>query len=143
MDHKKDSQIVDFVEKLKSQKDLQEYAKAQFAALLQANKRIEALETENQTLKALIQSVSSTTRIVKSQEETTCELEISKIHAKALTRELSMEEVRKLEILVKTLYSAKEKSSEIPEANSRNVNPLSEQELLAIASNRSDDNGEM
>lgn len=140
MDNKKDQQVVDFVEKLKTQKDLQEYAKAQFAALLQANRQIEALEQENQALKALVSSTSKVSRIPKSSEEMTCELEIGKLRTLSLQRSLIMDEVKKLEILVKTLYAAKAHSSETAGADFQKLGEFSETDLIAIATNKSDSN---
>lgn len=133
MDNKKDSQIVDFVDKLKTQKELREYATAQFVTLLQANKRIEALEKENASLRSQLVD-NQTTTLPRSSEELTCQLEIAKIHQRALVQELPMEDVKKLEILVKTLYAAKSKSMEEMEASYKNVDTGNEADLLKLAS---------
>lgn len=139
MEPKKDSaQVLDFVEKFKTQKDLQEYAKAQFITLMQTNKRVSALEKENSSLKSLLQQVqaapSDVQRIPKTPEQMTCELEIEKLQQSSLQRELDLNEVRKLEILVKTLYSAKAKSQEVAEAQSKPIDSIEETDLLKIAS---------
>lgn len=140
---KKDPAVVDFVDKLKSQKELQEYAKSQFIALLQANKKIESLEAEVVSLKSALQATqdqSSTSVIRKSNEELTCEMEIAKLYQRSMMMELEMEDVRKLEILTKTLYAAKAKAREDAEAASRPVD-LDESELLKLAALPDGSNG--
>jgi hypothetical protein len=130
--------VISFVDKFKSQKELQEYAKAQFVTLLQANKKIKELEKENTALKTAIQQqqmlAPATDRIVKSAEEITCELEIEKLQQAAMMRELDLNETRKLEILVKTLYTARAKTLESLEAQSRKVDQIDQAELIKIAS---------
>jgi hypothetical protein len=95
--------------------ELQRYCDQQYVT-------IQRLQQENTALRAELLHVrdllSSTTELVpKNQdpvrievtpEQAICEIQISKIQEKAQVRELSLEETKRLEILIKALYLIKE-----------------------------------
>lgn len=98
-----------------------------------------SLEKENAELKRELEHLKA--RIVMqqlghdrfpSQEEMICIEQISILKSRSLQRELSLEEVKKLDLLVKNLRLVQEKSTEnLNQASPRDV---SEDFLVAIAS---------
>lgn len=122
MDQQDNGKLIDFTEKFKTQKELQEYARAQFLTLLNANRHIQSLEMENQQLRSEITILKTSLPlpneakiISKSTEQDICEIEINRIKDLALQGPLTMEDTKRLDLLVKNLYIAKGKPiSDIP-----------------------------
>lgn len=132
-DSKKDPQVVDFTEKFKSQKELREYARAQFTTLLQANGRIRELETQNADLKRQLETASTkSTLLLKSAEEDLCAIEINRLLEQAKDRALTFEETKRMDLLVKNLYLAK--SNATPDSSSKKDKDVDQEALVRLAS---------
>lgn len=57
--------------------------------------------------------VSKEVKIEVVKEQATCEIQLRMLHDKAQTRELTLEETKRLEILIKSLYLIKDKATSI------------------------------
>lgn len=130
--------VADFTQKFKTQKELQEYARAQFLTLLQANKRIEHLETENTHLKSQIEAMKVRSEEkpeirLQSNEQDLCEIEIKRLKDIALERALTLEETKRMDLLVKNLYLAKGKPTPSGAKGRKTEEPLTDSELIKLA----------
>lgn len=93
------------------------------------NKLIVELQKENELLKARIVELTIDTAITK--EELICIQQIKILHDRSIQRELSLEEVKKLDLLVKNLKLITES---ITDKNSENkIRDVSEDLLVSIA----------
>ena len=124
----------------KSYSELQEYCDAQFVV-------VKNLTTENQKLKAelehiktllagsvpLIEKQPELPKIEVSAEQAICEMQIKKLQQTAMQRELTLEETKRLDLLIKNLYLSKGQSTQIVE-NKINPGAYSDAELMSIAS---------
>jgi len=96
-------------ERFKTKEELKIYANAQYKTIQKLSKKIGELEKSVELLKEgldpdkegdiLYQAVEGL-----SDQESICLLELSKLHLSSQQRELSLEETRKVETYVKTLY---------------------------------------
>jgi hypothetical protein len=115
--------------------ELEKEATAQYRTIEVLQKENLALRAEMQHLKELLTStaplMTGAVRIEVPKEQAACEVQLKMLHDKALQRELSLEETKRLEILIKSLYLVKDKNSEttIP------IDPMSIEDLTALASN--------
>ena len=120
----------EFEARIKS-KDLQEFANSQHLLL-------ERLLTENKALTSNIQHLEtmlkSSIQTDLEDGEVICVEQLSILRGKSNTRELTLEETKKLDILVKSLKLLKEKSS-VP-AQYTDLSNTKEAELVAIAQGR-------
>jgi len=122
----------------KSFKDLQAYSDSQFRTINSLKKEISALKEENANLrKSLESSVPNLTLQVTdlnplgiSNEQLICETQIAMIKDIALTRQLSSEEAKKLEVFHKILNNLRANKEEVPDVN---VEALSVDELVNLA----------
>ena len=106
-----DKKVIDFTEKFKNQKELREYAKAQFVTLLSANARIKTLEAENDRLQQQVDALSSKSDLLpKTTEENLCSIELNRLLEVAKGRAMTLEETKRMDLLVKNLYLAKGKN---------------------------------
>jgi hypothetical protein len=140
--------------------ELQAYCNSQYAAIHRLSRRVNELEIENSHLKTLLEAAASHAPIVlapssahtpapapvqmeRSAEQLICEMELEKLKTSALERELSLEEVKRMDLLVKNLYLSKGKNTAIL-GKSRRVSEanISEAELLAITSLPKDEEDE-
>src|SRR5690554_4657285 len=86
-----------------SKDQLQEYTNKQLIALDKATKRIQQLEKENEYLKSeLDKKTHGVEKIVVPSEQEICERQIEQIKLRAMDRELTFEDTKKLEALVRT-----------------------------------------
>ena len=122
----------------KSFKDLQAYSDSQFRTINSLKKEIALLKEENANLrKSLESSVPNLTLQVTdlnplgiSNEQLICETQIAMIKDIALTRQLSSEEAKKLEVFHKILNNLRANKEEVPDVN---VEALSVDELVNLA----------
>ena len=127
-----EKKTTEFADKFRTQKELQEYAHSQFLSLMKANKRIEHLEIENRQLKEEITQISAKESIItKSAEQELCEIELSKLRDNAKQRELTLEETKRMDLLVKNLYLAIGKPNSLKQA--KNKNEVDDEKLIALA----------
>lgn len=97
--------------------DLIQYVVMQNAALMYATTKIAQLEDRVKNPDTQIITSSSTTRIVRSIPEALCQLEIDRLMTKAANAPLDLEDTKRLDLLIKNYYIAKEK--ELPEAEKK------------------------
>lgn len=133
MEASDNKKVIDFTEKFKSQKELKEYARAQFITLLQVNKRIAELEAENARLKQqLADQPAASALLPKTSEEDICAIELRRLLEQAKDRALTFEETKRMDLLVKNLYLVKDKLNAKPSASkSRDID---EATLVMLAS---------
>jgi hypothetical protein len=119
--------------------ELQIYCDAQYITLQKAQERIKALETENKHLQTLIAATQplvgplKSELIVKSTEQTICEMEIEKLKTVSMNRSLTLEETKRLDLLVKNLLLAKGLQKDILPDYRTIPSGFTESSLVAIA----------
>ena len=121
----------------KTYSDLQRYCDTQFVALKSAVEKIQTLEKEVQHLQELlVASVPLVSNpIIVSHEQALLEAQINLIHQRALDKELTLEETKRLDLLIKNLNLIRGKPTGIYEGSSRKVTKdISDAELVRIAS---------
>lgn len=119
-------------------KDLQEYSDKQFHLIIDLKRQIETLNTENQSLKKMLEgnlpdlsaSVSSLGFGI-SNEQLICETQILLLKNRATMTELTIEEAKKLDIYYRILADIKKESPKQDE-HSLELSKLSEEDLLKI-----------
>lgn len=98
------AEIITLAGTFKSQLELQKYSDSQFLALKGAADKIKQLEDEVKHLQELIASTTSLIKvetIVKSPELQICEAQIRLFQLRSLDRELTLEETKQLDLLIK------------------------------------------
>jgi hypothetical protein len=133
------------------EKEAQAQAKLEFEQLFekaqQLSAQVQKLEEDNQHLRELLvatipfmQNQQKVDRIVKPVHETICELQIELLLSKATQAELNLEEVKRLDLLVKNLYAAKKAD---PQDNSLDIQriplPLPKQDIRKLAERKVDE----
>jgi len=103
------------------------------AALEEFKKQIYKLQKENDVLKKLleIKRGDETVRVQPSSERIICEFQIEILKQDALLRPLTLEEVKKLDLLVKNLNIIKEKDLK---QDKTQLQDLEESKLLELVS---------
>lgn len=106
-------------EQFTSVEELQAYADAQYKTILDLNEKLNTCRVEIEKLRADNRKLSTQTVVQNTvpddskfrttDEETACVIQIALIKNNALERELTMDEVKRLEILTKTLYMVRGK----------------------------------
>ena len=96
-------------ERYKSVEELRIYANAQYKTIQKLSKKIGELEKINEKLKEGIDpdredEIRYQAPEGMTDQEAICVLELSKLHLSSQQRELTLEETRKVETYVKTLY---------------------------------------
>jgi hypothetical protein len=121
-----------------NQEEFQLLCKEQISPLESLEKEVEFLRKENAKLKALLaaQSVSSqkVERIEKSNEELLCESQIKRLKEYAFSRELTLEEVKKMDLLVKNLNLARGKNTSIVGKSKKNKD-ITDAQLIEVVKN--------
>lgn len=117
--------------------ELQEYCDAQYTALNKAMERVKQLEDEIAHLKTLLEGSTEVIMEKKpelevSPEQAICEIQIQKLQNDAKQRQLTLEETKRLDLLIKNLYLAKGQPTQITK---NNINPAgySDIDLMKIA----------
>jgi hypothetical protein len=93
-------------------------------------KTIDVLQRENRALREEVNHlkelltytaplVSKDVKIEVPKEQAACEIQLRMLHDKSQSRELTLEETKRLEILIKSLYLIKEKATGITIEDSR------------------------
>lgn len=126
----------------KSFTELQEYSDTQFRTIIDLKKQIESLREENKNLRASIPnseivSVSDLSGLGISNEQLICETQIALFKERAVMRELSLEEAKKLQIYTTILSDIRKAKEETPDLN---VQKLSDDELLQLVVNNEPSN---
>lgn len=113
-----------------SPKDMSEKLKGEIMSTLEAENL--KLKKENEQLRNELVMAKSVTGKFPSTEELICIEQIAILRNRSVQRELSLEEVKKLDLLVKNLRLLQEQSTE--NVNTNNVRDVSEALLVAVAS---------
>lgn len=104
----------DSSEDLKRYAELKVYSDAQYRTILELNKKINALEQENISLKraASAANAEQKTDILSkaSDEQTICETQLAILRDRALDGELTMEESRKADLFARLLITLRDPS---------------------------------
>lgn len=117
---------------------LQEYCDVQFKTIEKLKRENEALKAEVSHLKDLLASTTKLlhpndpVRMEVSDEQAICEIQIEKLREKAFSRELTLEETKRLEILIKSLHSIREKGSDAVETSFTRLPPGATLEALTL-----------
>jgi len=117
--------IISLSSKFSTMVEWRDYCASLETTLMRANTKIKELE-EQVNNGPIIQE--------KSTAEIICELEIEKLKTTATMRSLTLEETKRLDLLVKNLLLAKEANKSNKKENSGPSITISEAALIAIAS---------
>lgn len=112
--------------------DWKSFADAQNKVIQQYEKEYKALKEKTRQLEQILLSKSSNLIMQISPEEDICIRQIDKLQQKSSERELNLEEVKRLDLLVKNLKLIREEST-IVINNKNNGDAITEAELVAIA----------
>lgn len=129
--------IVTLAGKFESVVQLQEYCDAQFRELERSIHRIQQLESEVSHLKGLLAGTTTlldnkVERVVVSAEQAICEMQIEMLKKTAMDRQLTLEETKRLDLLIKNLHISKQVKPSIEAEFSSGL--ISEAELIKLAS---------
>lgn len=122
----------------KSEIDLQKYCDQQFIALHKAAKHIKQLQEEVEQLKTLLTSTtqligeSNIEKIIITPEEALCDTQIDILRQKGMQVELTLEDTKKLDLLIKNKRLIKEQCTTII-SDKKSEKKISNAELLKIA----------
>lgn len=115
--------------------DWKQFANTQNELIVSYQKEIEVLRLKNRQLEAML--INKTNLITElSPEENICIQQIDRLEKTSLTRELTLEEVKRLDLLVKNMKLIREESTIV--LNSKKSDNLGEADLVAIATRHSD-----
>ena len=106
--------IIDLSKHFKSRLELQVFAEQQYKTILDLQKQLNKSQLENDHLKKMLIDIvddKKVSQLIVSAEQEIVEIQIKKIKEHSLDRELDLDEVKKLEILVKTQKLIKGKDS--------------------------------
>lgn len=124
----------------KSFKEMQEYADKQYIVLQNVLQDNKALQEEVEHLKKLlfdatkiIEAEENCERIIKTPAEIACEIQLEKIQQIAMQRELSLEETKKLDLLVKNQRLMKGDSTTIEGKSKKLRGDIEHAKILEIA----------
>ncbi len=130
--------ITKISEKFQDIVELQNYCDKQFKSLVQAKTIIQSLQAEVVHLKELLASSNHLVNsppelIIKSVEQTICEIQIEMLREEAMNRSLTLEETKRLDLLVKNLLLCKGAYKDIKPDFTGLPKGLSSEKLLEIA----------
>lgn len=117
--------------------ELREYCNSQYSVIIELNKKINKLEEENKHLQTLVEKATpllleqeGKLEVYKnlSDELTICLIQIKILKDKSIDKELSFEDTKKLDILVKCL-TLLQSGGKLPESLAKN---LSESEFTRL-----------
>jgi hypothetical protein len=116
--------------------DLQAYSDAQFKTIIELKSRIATLESENNSLKTMLEQNLPSIGLKAddiipgiSNEQLICETQLHFLKTLAVVRDLTMEETRKFQIFSDVLQSIKAKAPGETEITLKKMSPA---ELLSI-----------
>jgi hypothetical protein len=123
--------------KFKNIEELQLYCDSQYRSLQRANEVIKKLEAEIVHLKNIIVTTvpiiePKQEQFIVSTEQSICEMEIERLRKTSMDRGLTLEETKRLDLLVKNLHIAKKGTKDIA-PDYKKLPETSEAELLQIA----------
>lgn len=130
----------------KSFTELQEYSDTQFRTIVELKKQLEAAKEEAKSLKKMLEgnlpqlgiSTSSLAPLGISNEQLICETQIALLKERAVSRELTLEEAKKLQIYTTILTEIRKNHEDAPDLS---VQKLSDDELLKLVVNNDESSG--
>lgn len=128
----------------KTIKELSEYSTAQFYALQGAVEKIQKLQEEISHLQTLLASTTSliednnVSSIIKSPELAIVEAQINLLTNRAIRQELTLEEVKILDLLVKNKRLLSDESTTIEGKTAKPKKEYSEAQLISLAQKSND-----
>lgn len=133
--------IKSLASEFKDIKDLQAYADKQFIALKKTLEKNAKLENENRHLKYLLEQTTqliekdNVHKMIVTPEQALIDEQISILQGRAIGKELTLEEIKKLDLLIKNKKLLEEKTKTF-KAESKTIDiPISsDTKLLEIAS---------
>ena len=130
--------IITLAGAFKDELSLQAYCDAQFQLIEQLRDSNAKLEAEVAHLKTLITDTvpvlsKDVVKIEVPLEQAICEMQIAKLQRTAMDRDLTLEETKRLDLLIKNLYLAKGQSTAIIADYSKLPPNVSEAALIEIA----------
>lgn len=121
----------EFVQKTKT-KDLKAFAEQQQVVIEKLVNQNRQLQEKNDHLEKILMSLEKNNMVISvSPEEMICVEQIEVLKSKSATRELQLDEVKRLDLLVKNLRLIREQSTQVIE--STNHSHIKEMDLVAIA----------
>lgn len=138
--------ITSLFQSFKSDREKQEFCETQFAISVALQKQIQQLENENKHLKELLSAsvplLEQPTKIIVSPEEALIDNQINILELRGRNgTELTLEEVKKLDLLVKNKNLIKQQPTTIQGESKPFKGSLTKKELLTIAASGKDENG--
>jgi len=121
------SDVVDiaaFSKKFKDLAEIQEYAVRQYQALANADKKINELNYEIAHLQKLLADVvtpGSPSTLLPEDERIIADLQLNRLKQTAMTRDLTLEETKRYDLLVKNKFLSKGQATEIVETLPKGV----------------------
>lgn len=116
-------------------KELQQYSDSQFHLINKLNEQIDKLKSENESLKIMLEQnlpnitlQTSDLGIGISNEQLICETQLLLLKDSAITRPLTMEEVKKVQILTDVLMKCKDQKKHDPFG----ITKISDEDLLKV-----------
>jgi hypothetical protein len=131
-----------------SVKELKQYSDAQYVALQGATEKIKKLEEEITHLQTLLVSTTSLIEnpnkisVIKSPEQAIVEAQIEILQNRALTKELTLEEIKALDILIKNKRLLAGDPTTIEGKDKKPKREYTEAELVRVARIEDRRNGE-
>lgn len=128
------SEIVTLAGTFKNEQELKRFTEATYIALKGAADRIKALEEENSKLRQLVSAPKENVveKIIESPELAICNAQIGMIQNRALMKELTLEETKQLDLLIKNKRLLSGESTTI-EGQKKKKFDYSDAELVRIA----------
>lgn len=122
--------IID-INKMKETDDWKSYCQHLFVSLQNSNAKLQAAEGEIVHLKQLLDGLTPKLTM-PSNEQLICELQIKRLYDESMSRPLTLEEAKRLDLLVKNLYLAKGQATEIVKNDGASPEKASDEELLRV-----------
>ena|ERR1035437_8221807 len=126
--------------KFKNRAELQRYSEILFRSFKDSVQKLEALEAENKHLKDLLaNSVPMIPMAVKFEipdEQAIAEIQLKKLKETAMERDLTLDETKRMDLLVKNLYLSKGKQTSAIKISK--VDEISEAELISLARDKNE-----
>jgi hypothetical protein len=118
-----------------SKEELQKYCDNQFLTIQRLVTQVKRLEEELYDTKSLLTAavpMENKVQLDVAPEQLICEMQIKKLEKVSMERDLTLEETKKLDLLVKNLLLIKEDKKGIKEAEFNKVEDISEAQLLSL-----------
>ena len=124
---------------LMNQKGLQQLCENQLSSMDDVLEELRLVKEENIKLKTALSNCvqdGKITRIIKSNEELICEKQILLLKDQSIIRELTLEEVKKMDLLVKNLNLTRGKSTSISGKSKKLPNDIPDAKLIELVNEK-------